>query len=268
MDAHIALNLTLDGVPGSSPLCHPMVPLPPAAALPMPAAAFIECFSGFTPSSSGALWRPGDVTPSALVFSVTTHFIGQWDHNSLQTSYDDVELLWASNNQSAPVTANGGWYTSAWWAALDAQSSWSRASIDSAIITFVVVGLSLLCMTKFSVSTTCLGLLSVAFAVGSALGVLPLVLNRTQLRLGKRIPTEVSWELHMVESMMIPLLIAMAAEYVMHVACAFTDAAITHQVHRTPFSPHCPCCDTQRCYRFCRRRIAWTRHVWHSALWV
>ena len=113
---------------------------------------------------------------------------------------------------------------------MDAQSSWSRATIGTSILLLIVVGVSLLCMTKFSISTTLLGLLAVVFAVGSALGLLPLVQNRTVLRLGKRIPDEVSWELHMVESMMIPLLIAMVAEYVMHLACAFTDAAITHQV--------------------------------------
>jgi len=154
--------------------------------------------------------------------------MGSWDHTNLDNSRNDVEVVWAANAQRAPTTARG-FFVSEWWSALDTQDCWERTAIRSAILSFVVITSSFFVMTKFCLSSTLLGVATVFFSVGSSLGLRPLLINRAQIRMARRIAPEVSWEVDALSAMMVPLLICMSAEFVMYIICAYTDASVTHQ---------------------------------------
>ena len=90
---------------------------------------------------------------------------------------------------------------------------------------FVVI-LALLYATG-SAAISLLGALSVVCSVACSLGIYPLVLQRGQLRLNLRVMEEAaSWELGLLETLMIPLLIAQVTEYVIHMGYAYNSATV------------------------------------------
>eukprot|EP01047_Picozoa_sp_COSAG01_P018281 COSAG01_NODE_987_length_12316_cov_167.856348_9_plen_165_part_00 len=155
------------------------------------------------------LWQPGLSSPRSLIFSVRTRVLGSWDHTTLQSSFQQVDLLWSSHNANAPAACSHGFHTSRWWAALDEQNEHVDHFTLTTILSLLVVTIVLAIVTK-SPALTFLGVLTVTLSVGCTFGSLPLVMNRVTRV--KKLSEDTAWELRMFESMLASMLIGQTAQ--------------------------------------------------------
>jgi hypothetical protein len=206
-------------------LCHEDLRGDASPGLPLSPAAFGSCFAAFRPA--GAFWREEDAVgrPSAIVIAVKTT-ISDAEYETFQSLYFNFDLVWQSHARVAPTGCDKGFFISKWFARMDSQQQFFRQQGATGVLSVFVVIIALLWATR-SASIALLGALTVVCAVACSLGIYPLVLQRSQLRLNLRIMEDsASWELGMLETLMIPLLIAQVTEFVHHMGYAYNSVTI------------------------------------------
>lgn len=225
-DAWLAQHPTSD-----SGLCHEDLREVDSPKLPLQPAVFRSCFAAFASSAQrrpvGAFWRDGGDLgrPTAIVVSVKTTTRNA-EYEALQNLYLDFDSVWQSHARVAGRGHDSGFFISSWFARMDSQQQFFRQQGGTSVLCVFVVILALLYATG-SAAISLLGALSVVCSVACSLGIYPLVLQRGQLRLNLRVMEEsASWELGLLETLMIPLLIAQVTEYVIHMGYAYNSATV------------------------------------------
>ncbi len=213
-----------------SSLCHEDLEVD-SPKLPLQPAVFRSCFAAFASSGqrrpAGAFWREDDDLgrPTAIVVSVKTT-IRSAEYETLRSLYLNFDFVWQSHARVAKRGYDKGFFISGWFARMDSQQQFFRQQGGTSVLCVFVVILALLYATG-SAAISLLGALSVVCSVACSLGIYPLVLQRSQLRLNFRTMEEsASWELGLLETLMIPLLIVQATEYVIHMGYAYNSATV------------------------------------------
>ena len=213
--------LALHVVESAGDLCHPDV-LPQ---LPLPTAAFRSCLAAFRPA--GTFWRQEDAVgqPTAIIIAVKTR-VSDAEYEAIQPLQLSFDMVWQSHARVAPGGCDQGFFTSRWFARMDSQQRYFRQQGATSVLSVFIVIIALLCTTR-SAAIALLGCLSVVCSVACALGVHPLVLQRSKLMFNLRVVEDsASWELGMLETLMIPLLVAQATEHVIHMGYAYNSVKL------------------------------------------
>ena len=220
-DAWLALHVESTDVESGGVLCYPDV----QPQLPLPAAAFRSCLAAFRPA--GTFWRQEDAVgqPTAIAIAVKTR-VSDAEYEAVQPLHFSFDMVWQSHARVAPAGCNKGFFTSRWFARMDSQQRYFHQQGATSVLSVFIVIIALLCTTR-SAGIALLGCLSVVCSVACALGVHPLVLQRSKLMFNLRVVEDsASWELGMLETLMIPLLVAQATGFVLHMGYAYNSVKL------------------------------------------
>jgi hypothetical protein len=226
-----------NAVPRNAPSCS-------QATLPLPASQFHECFAQYLrmcgveadplcdgsgdslwdrSAKSKVLWVPnrtatvGDAltsTPArqpgqvALTWEVTTNQVGGWSYYQMTEYYDGWLSLLNQLNDGAPASAGKPFFRTFWFSVKDLQENLASSALVAMGMAVCLTLLVLFVATR-SPRTTLLATISIAGVLSCTSCALVLL----------------GWELGIIESMCLAILIGISCDFVVHLAWAFVSAA-------------------------------------------
>lgn len=246
---------------GGERMGHPCVPLcnctrcnTPCelSKLPLARADFYECHEQFlrtgfreqpglaSPGSrnepGGTWWHrnrstvPGSIegsmpirAPATRIFKWTlgTTHVGSWDYYKMKGFYDSLEAVLEKHRAIRPHTAGfGGFFTHWWFTISDLQANLASSALESMVLATAITLLVLLFATR-SLQATVIATAAIAGVLCCTMAVLVFL----------------GWEMGIIESMCLAILIGISCDFVVHLAWAYVSAeSVVERLARTP--PH------------------------------
>ena len=211
----------------------------PLSRLPLEPATFYECHEQFlrtgfrvapglaAPGSEnepgGTYWfRNSTVPPNSLVGSMPVHApatrffrwnletneVGSWDYYKTIGIFDRLEEILQRHRAIRPASAgDGGFFTHWWFTISDLQANLASSALESMVLATAITLLVLLLATR-SVQATVIATVAIAGVLCCTMAVL----------------VALGWEMGIIESMCLAILIGISCDFVVHIAWAYVTA--------------------------------------------
>ena len=145
---------------------------------------------------------------SLLVHACLQH-VGSWDWNKMNTFYESIDNVMQKHRKSRPASSGDGGFFSHWWFTIsDLQAYLASSALESMVLATAITLFVLLFATR-SLTATLIATVSIAGVLASTMAVL----------------VTMGWEMGIIESMCLAILIGISCDFVVHLAWAYVTSA-------------------------------------------
>ena len=191
--------------------------MPAPQQLPVTRAIFVECWKEWILADDAcrrAYWRwPGNLTaavvpaaemqPVVMAVSVPTHFIASWDYHKMSTYHQLWKHLIGQFVQHGPPSCRSAFVIHGWFSLMDLQGNLADSAVKAMGFS-VLLGLIVLLLATRSVLLTALATVAIAGILACSMAVL----------------VALGWELGILESMCLAILVGLSCDFVVHLVGA------------------------------------------------
>jgi predicted RND superfamily exporter protein len=152
-------------------------------------------------------------------WTLATSFVGSWDYYKMKEFYDSLESVLQKHRELRPPAAGEGFFFTHWWFTIsDLQANLATSALESMVLATAITLLVLLLATQ-SLQATIIATVAIAGVLCCTMGVLVFL----------------GWEMGIIESMCLAILIGISCDFVVHLAWAYVTADnVVELLARTP----------------------------------